>query len=247
MSSMAIFTKKKTTVSYALAVLVFFIHISTFSNYCNYPTIAVVINTFLTKSINMIAVPMFFFLSGLLFFRDFSYHQYYRKIKSRIRTIIIPYLSWNMIWMLFGVVISRPLFSQYFIGRQKVTLSIQNIFEGIIHYKYNGPFWFLFCLIVFFFASPIIYFFLKDNRFGSVAVLFILILKEFHIGLPWPLFESCYSIFYFCLGGWVGIHWFEAFITKRKKYYSIMCWCILVVISVYYISSELIFGGGEGR
>lgn len=45
------------------------------------------------------AVPLFFFLSGFLFFyktATFSRTIYEEKIKKRIRTLLVPYLFWNL-------------------------------------------------------------------------------------------------------------------------------------------------------
>jgi fucose 4-O-acetylase-like acetyltransferase len=42
-------------------------------------------------------VPVFFFISGFLFFYsvDFNTDVYKRKIKSRVKTLLIPYIIWN--------------------------------------------------------------------------------------------------------------------------------------------------------
>lgn len=47
------------------------------------------------------AVPLFFLISGLLFFWNvdsFSKNEYKRKIKKRIKTLLLPYLVWNLIY-----------------------------------------------------------------------------------------------------------------------------------------------------
>lgn len=53
----------------------------------------------LSKTVAGAAVPIFFFISGFLFFYhgDFSASQYIKKCKNRIHTLLIPYIIWNII------------------------------------------------------------------------------------------------------------------------------------------------------
>ena len=55
-----------------------------------------------------IAVPVFFLLSGMLFFlnmRQLSWGGYRAKLKSRVHTLIIPYLLWNLVPFIAGVMV----------------------------------------------------------------------------------------------------------------------------------------------
>lgn len=59
-----------------------------------------------------IAVPLFFFISGFLFFyksSGFTVGDYVKKIKRRARTLFLPYIFWN------AVVIILFIFAQLFI------------------------------------------------------------------------------------------------------------------------------------
>lgn len=57
---MEYFSKKKDWVSWTLAIMVFMIHVSTFSNYTGYPIWAEWLNLCFQRSIQMAAVPTFF-------------------------------------------------------------------------------------------------------------------------------------------------------------------------------------------
>lgn len=50
------------------------------------------------------AVPLFFIIAGFLFFKNFpeqwSWGKYKDKLQSRIKTLLIPYLVWNIIQFL---------------------------------------------------------------------------------------------------------------------------------------------------
>lgn len=55
-----------------------------------------------------IAVPTFFFISGFLFFiniQDWSWNKYKKKLKNRIKTLLIPYLMWNLVPFLFSIIL----------------------------------------------------------------------------------------------------------------------------------------------
>lgn len=76
---------------------------ATISSNATLPTVGAFID-FLSYTIALLANPFFFFISGLLFFREgtFSRHFYLRKLQSRVFTLLIPYLLWNLIY-LFGL------------------------------------------------------------------------------------------------------------------------------------------------
>lgn len=52
----------------------------------------------ISEELARIAVPLFFFVSGFLFFyrSEFSLKTYGQKLKKRVRTLLIPYIFWNM-------------------------------------------------------------------------------------------------------------------------------------------------------
>ena len=151
-NSSQLFWKKKTIISYFLSIVVFLIHISSFAQYPNTGSTSSLINEslsfFFTVSITRFAVPMFFILSGIAFYRDYSNSKYLSKLKSRIFTLLIPYLVWNTLCMIFEIVCSYSFISEYYVGRVKFELTFSNILAGIFLCKCT-PFWFIFNLMVF--------------------------------------------------------------------------------------------------
>ena len=53
------------------------------------------IENFVSVGLGQIAVPGFFLLSSYLFFRNFSWDKLTGKWKSRIFSVLIPYVVWN--------------------------------------------------------------------------------------------------------------------------------------------------------
>ena len=55
-----------------------------------------------------LAVPMFFIISSFLFFYDmkeFDTQKWCVKLKKRIRTLLMPYLFWNLCYLLFMLIV----------------------------------------------------------------------------------------------------------------------------------------------
>lgn len=64
------------------------------------------VRIFLSHIIGRISVPSFYLISGYLFFykvENFDVSIYKKKLKTRCRTILIPYLVWNTLYLVFLV------------------------------------------------------------------------------------------------------------------------------------------------
>lgn len=237
-TEMAFFWNKKVIVSYILCVLVFFIHISSSSNYDNSinDATSIINNSFdfiIKKLITPTAVPLFFIISGFTFFRNYDNNSYLKKLKSRAKTLVIPYFSWNIIWMIFTIIMSYSFLSNYFIGREKFHISAQNIFLSVFHHMCNGPFWFIFNLIIFTLASPVIYYIMKNKYVGLGCIAVVLLLMQFGITLPEPIFFEPNSIIFYLVGVFYGIHCKKLFTNRTTKlgkvlYGSLFTLCIVI-------------------
>ena len=217
MANINFFWIKKTVLSYVLAFLVLIIHISALSNYTS------VVNgdsfmqpwRWFVVSVCRCAVPTFFVLSAAVYFRDYDNSKYILKLKKMFATLIIPYLSWNSIWMIFGFV-STIYLSKYFIGRNPSDISINGALLSILHWKDNLPFWFVFNLIVYRFFSPFLYLLLRNKIVGIVAIAITILITSIGYGLPRSVFYMSESIIYYMVGAYIGIHHFEWFVTENN-------------------------------
>ncbi len=231
-----LFWKKKTIISYVLSILVFMIHISTYGQYGHGEGLVSVINQkfnfFFTESISRFAVPMFFILSGIAFFRNFETGQYFRKLKSRLFTLLIPYLVWNTLWMLFDIVCSHTFISKFFIGRPIFDITLPNILRGIFLHKCVIPFWFILDLMIFIVLSPIINLVIKNKYVGIAAALALSVLLVFEISPPIMVSTNKDSIVYFILGGILGKHYFGHLCSKSSVPLRIASVAFLTVMVV---------------
>ena len=131
------------------------------------------IKNFLSQGIARAAVPLFFYISGYLYFvrRKFSKEIYIKKTRQRVKSILIPTLFWNAaILTLLAIAQSIPATASYFSGNRIGVLDYSvadyaAAFTGIGGTMANPPFWFLRDLFVLCLAAPVIYY-LAKSRIG---------------------------------------------------------------------------------
>lgn len=123
------FWKKKTITAYILSVLVFCIHCSSFRQYTITSNAINVMSTMISGVIPSVAVPLFFIISGALFYRNYDNSKYLSKVKRRATSLIIPYLIWNTLSLVFNIFITKFL-SGYITGREKVKFTPTGILGG---------------------------------------------------------------------------------------------------------------------
>lgn len=174
-----------------------------------------------------IAVPLFFFISGFLFFiktTSFTLRSYGGKLKKRAKTLLLPYLFWNIVVIAFYF-LSQTLLPELVSGRQKwvgdYTLSdwiwafwdTSHINPGITLKGFPAciQFWFLRDLMVVMLFSPIVYFLV--NKLGWYAVIGWGLLWFLKIEFPMVGFSTT-AFFFFSAGAYFSIH--------RKNFVELM-------------------------
>lgn len=180
----------------------------------------------------IIAVPMFFVFSGFLFFNGLqTVKGCFPKIKKRVRSLVIPYFLWNIIFVLWYVVlqnlpgiggmINSDIISE--ITKGSVLNRLYSFFVAPVAFHL----WFLRDLIIMVLASPLIYYWIKITRwYGVVALLF------FH---PWLMTLSKtfnqFGIAYFVLGGAIAMHSDLSRVTKYVCSTSVFIASVIVWLS----------------
>lgn len=215
-----LFWKKKEFISFVLSILVFFIHSYFAQEYTSGNALSFLnhkVSFFFSRSITQFAVPMFFMLSGLAFFKGYSPAKYAAKIKSRVFTLVIPYVLWNTVWLLWELLCSYSFLAKFSAASEPYPLTVPSILKGIFFHGCNTPFWFMFNLIVFSFAAPLVFLLIKNKyvALGSIAVLSVLSL--FGIHLPISVFYYPNSLVFFLIGATVGYHYFDWACQRSSK------------------------------
>ena len=127
----------------------------------------------MNAGLGQLAVPLFFVISGFLFFRTtYTFDDVKNKIHNRVYTLLIPYLIWNLIYYII-----------FLIRTPGVPISLWSIEDAMFNYRYNPAFWFMFQLILLVAITPIFFHILKSFWLILVfyLVLYILILLDIDI------------------------------------------------------------------
>ena len=94
------YSNKITYLSFILSVLIIVRHAVNIEVYGITSGGLYLVERFFTEFTDLM-VPMFFALSGYLFFQDFEYSKLKEKWKRRIFSVLIPYLIWNLVAYLY--------------------------------------------------------------------------------------------------------------------------------------------------
>lgn len=215
-----LFWKKKEFISFLLSIFVFFIH-SHFGLGATDGSLISVINSkvsyFLSESITRFAVPMLFMLSGISFFKDYDNTKYGAKIKNRFFTLAIPYLLWNTIWMLWEFFTSYSFLARFSTDSSPYPVTLPSILKGIFFYGCNDPFWFIFDLILFSLAAPLVFLIIKNVHVGALSILVLSIVSLFGIHLPMDVFFYPMAIVFYLMGAMIGCHFFDLAAKKSSR------------------------------
>lgn len=123
------------------------------------------------EMIGRITVPLFFIISGYLFFQKFdgSLEAYKSKLKKRCSSLIVPYLLWNLLAFLFylggGLAEGSDFLSSFW---------VVDYHSG--HSPADGPLWFLRTLILLLPLTPLMYLINKKRWLSWFSVVIYLIL-----------------------------------------------------------------------
>lgn len=177
-----------------------------------------------------VSVPLFFFISGYLLFygKDFNRQSYAKILKSRTRTLLVPYLLWNLIAIIFAAKVFIPGLSSLFPGKADihVHLSLTAIINTFFDNYHNGgifvrptasnspdfipintPFWYVRDLMTMVLFSPVIYIAIRWLKGYWVVVL----------GVVWYFAGNMF----YAEGGYVMQLINAAFFVSWGAYYSI--------------------------
>lgn len=165
--------------------------------------------------IGRVSVPLFFFISGFLFFLNVNFDKdvYISKIRKRINTLLVPYLFWNIAILVFYYIVSHlPGLSAWFRG---VTYTWNYVFFALwgrindmrtAAYPIAYQFWFIRDLMVLVLMSPLVYWFLKNTK--KYGLICIGLLWFFEMTIPYIGIRGMSTVawFFFMAGGWFSIY-----------------------------------------
>lgn len=158
------------------------------------------------SGIGQFAVPLFFVISGFLFFRNADViADVTKKINKRIHTVLYPFLIWNIIYYVIHLLIKG--------GK---AFSIIELFDVAFNYTYNPAFWFMYQLILLIAISPIIFYALKNTKTKVIFFILASLLVILDIDIP---FINEDAILYYTFGAYASrLYTSNKLFLIEKKY-----------------------------
>ena len=152
-----------------------------------------------TNGLTGVAVPMFFLISGLLFFKGVNHvNDCLPKIRKRVRSLLVPYVIWNAIFVLWYLILQNLPGVGGFINNDIVgkvlTQDIGSDIYELLWKPVNFPLWFLRDLMIMVVVSPVLFYLIKYLKWGApLLVLLVSPCVNLHVS-PFFLLGGCIAI-----------------------------------------------------
>ena len=182
----------------------------------------------LFNEIGQDAVAPFFLITGFLFFRNFKIDDYLIKLKTRLHTLIIPYLIWNCIGALLWFSLIQTTGHRY-VSDNYFFDSKQEIIVNILACSYT-ILWYVGVIIIYALAAPLFYLLSLNKRIAVISViLFFLIGISTHHPFASPLlWMSIYM-----MGAFLGTY-YPDFLYKPVPKWITWTAIVLFPLCVWY-------------
>ncbi len=246
---------------FPLIVLVLFAH-------CNFTTISEawasvpfasqVIDIF-ARRVASNAVPIFFFISGYLFFKTglFSIDIWLKKLTRRFQSLFVPYILWNLLYLLLCIIVGLFTSNVPILGIPINDLSWSAVFKAFWDISlipdgsnFNAPiaiqFWFIRDLMVAMLFAPVIYF--AVNLFITISgkrplVRYLLFLAIIYAFGYWPditgLNAQCWL--FFAYGAYFGIKKKEFIVAMLPYALPAFIFLIILIVIEQFLPCEFIY------
>lgn len=161
---------------------------------------------FISHSLIGGCVMAFFTISGFLFYRNMTpdnpvilRNKFVSKLKSRVWTLFIPYLIWNLIASVLFILKYLYLGKSGYDVFTENGFSIFNFIKGFWDlnsgYPYDFALWFVRNLIVISLFTPLLFFIIKNRVLVALLICYTLLTEDYLFGTA-----------YFVIGGCVGCY-----------------------------------------
>lgn len=206
-------------------------------------------------------VPVYFFISGYLFFlvKEWNKNVYLGKVRKRMHTLLIPYLLWNGVGIILIVIKQLPCFDTFIsLSGTNLDLSIQNILSCF--YMYNGKLcppsadvanyaqivqaqsypintalWYIRDLMFVVICTPILHFLLKKLKaclLISMSLLYVL-LDIYHA--DYHLYQLTTAFLFFSCGALMSLSKMNLLdVFGKIFYFSIILYPLCSLVYLFY-------------
>lgn len=181
-----------------------------------------------TFGISGVAVPLYYFISGLLFFKSVKcVKDCTINIKKRARSLLIPYIIWNLVFISWYILFSMiPVISRFVIDGPQNKILTSSLGESL-YFLFITPvgfhLWFLRDLIFFTMITPLLYVLIRKVPIVTIILTYVV-----------SCCLSRFGLVYFVIGGYISLH------NKLLDFDKLLQGKITLVCLAIYIVNSLI-------
>lgn len=182
----------------------------------------------ISQTLVKVAVPVFFIMSGYLFFsnvKEWNLTVYRKKMLRRVKTLLIPYLIWNLLMAVKLKTFSWSMFWVYWkpAGTQIDWLGNEQLMTA----PANMPLWFLRDLMVVSLLTPIVYIGIRRLGFWLLGLITILYLSGICAFIPGL---SAYAVYFFTLGAFLSVRKMD--LVETLKRYELPAYIVSAALAI---------------
>lgn len=196
------------------------------------------IRILISEGIARIAVPLFFLMAGYLFFAAFQWSRrdYFKKIITRLRSLLIPFLFWNVV-ALTVVALGQaiPAMQPYFTGAGK-RIAEYGVFDacnavlGLKGYPVAYHFWFIRDLMILVVLAPLLGLLVRCGAIPFFGALYI-----FWVTDTWPMYMPAVAgVLFFSAGALCAIKGQSLFALDRFTAHIFLLYLPMLVADVIW-------------
>ena len=193
----------------------------------------------ISQTLVKVAMPVFFIMSGYLFFANvdvWNFKVYKTKIWRRMKTLLIPYLIWNL---LMAIKLKSFSWSMFWVYWKPAGIQIDWFGqEHLMTAPANMPLWFLRDLMVISLLTPIIYILIRKLGFWLMGLLTILYFSGVYAFIPGL---SAYAIYFFTFGALLSIRKMDMVTSLKRVEIPAYVLSVLFAISMLLTYSTPVF------
>lgn len=185
----------------------------------------------------ILAMSYFFFVTGYLLFYNLNESLIIVKIKKRFFSLIVPYILWQVITVIYYIIIGR--FNDWTIRKLVNTIFLMQLWPP------DGALWYLYAVFLLACLSPIFLFFYKEKRAGwlMICTLIIAIYGSGYWNVEWIMKLRGYGYLSNILSYFPSyiMGTFYGYYSSEEKHEMSFKYC-LVILLVTFVFEE-IYGG----
>lgn len=165
--------------------------------------------------LTQLCMSWFFAITAFLLFRNLSFHNLGTKLISRVKTLLVPYTLWCLIYVV------KSIF-------QGNSWTLRQVFEQTFLLRVWPPmpaFWYIYAVFLLSLLSPIFLILFRNEKIGwvssaTVIVLLYVFWSNIHIGNGYPHYTGNIKSFFpaYVVGAFYGHIYDDSTIQRKLKY-----------------------------